>query len=154
VNSLAEQRFKTTIAESGPRAYVKIPFDPDEIWGVKERHHVSGSIDGHKFRGCLDEEGKQIVLPIGAAWLRDNPVAAGAQVEVVLGPDGHLADTVAPDIGAALKAEPEARLFFESVAPFYRNNYVRWIESARRPETRAARIAAMIELLKDSKKQR
>jgi uncharacterized protein YdeI (YjbR/CyaY-like superfamily) len=78
----------------------------------------------------------------------------GAEVEVVLGPDGHQSGTVAPDIAAALSEEPEARLFFESVAPFYRNNYIRWIESAQRPETRRARIAEMITLLKAGQKQR
>jgi hypothetical protein len=154
VNTLAVQRFKTTIAESGTRAYVVIPFDPNEAWGVRERHYVAGSIDGCAIRGCLDFEGTQLVLPLGPAWRRDNPVAVGADVEVVLAPDGHQSETVAPDIAAALEAEPKARIFFESVAPFYRNNFIRWIESAKRPETRAARISDMMSLLKAGKKQR
>ena len=45
---------------------------------------------------------------------------------------GHQVETISPDIAAALVAEPQARAFFESVAPFYRNNYIRWIESAKR----------------------
>jgi uncharacterized protein YdeI (YjbR/CyaY-like superfamily) len=61
---------------------------------------------------------------------------------------------LAPDIVAALADEPEARAFFESLATFYRNGYVRWIESARRPETRLARIAELLSLLKEGKKQR
>jgi bacteriocin resistance YdeI/OmpD-like protein/uncharacterized protein DUF1905 len=154
VNSVVTQSFKATIVESGARAYVEIPFDPDEVWDVKERHYVSGSIDGFKIRGCLDSEGTQLVLPLGPAWRRDNPVAVGAEVEVFLGPDGHQSGTVAPDIAAALAEEPEARLFFESVAPFYRNNYIRWIEDARRPETRRARISEMITLLKAGQKRR
>src|SRR5215208_2437248 len=116
VGTLATQRFQATIVESGARAYVTIPFDPNEVWGVKERHYVTGSIDGCKIRGCLDAEGTQVVLPLGPAWRRDNPVAVGAEVEVVLGPDGHQSDNIAPDVAAALAAEPEARLFFESVA--------------------------------------
>jgi hypothetical protein len=151
---LTTERFRTTIVESGARAYVTIPFDPNEAWGVKERHFVTGSIDGCKIRGCLDSEGTQVVLPLGPAWRRDNAVPIGAEVEVVLGPDGHLPETVAPDVAAALEAEPEARLFFESVAPFYRNNYIRWIESAKRPQTRSARIVEMISLLKAGKKRR
>jgi hypothetical protein len=154
VNLVAAQRFRATIAESGNRAYVVIPFDPDEIWGAKDRHYVTGSLDGFKIRGCLDFEGTQVVLSLGAAWRRDNPVKVGAEVGVVLAPDGPLADTLAPDVAAALAAEPEARTFFESVAPFYRNNFIRWIESARRPETRSARIREMISLLKAGEKQR
>ena len=151
---MATQSFMGRITESGTGASIEIPFDPDEIWGAKDRHYVSGSIDGFKIRGCLDEEGNQLALPLGPAWLRDNPVAVGAEVEVVLAPDGHLAENVAPDIGAALNAEPQARTFFESVAPFYRNNYIRWIESAKRPETRASRIKEMMELLKARQKQK
>ena len=37
---------------------------------------------------------------------------------------------------------------------FYRRNYVRWIESAKRPETRAARIADTVALLKAGKRQK
>jgi hypothetical protein len=154
VNTLAAKRFKTTICTSGTRAYVVIPFDPNEVWGGKDRHYVTGSIDGCKIRGCLDFEGTQCVLPLGPAWRRDNPVNMSGDVEVVLAPDGHLSDTVAPDVAAALAAEPEARIFFESVAPFYRNNFIRWIESARRSETRSARIGEMMSLLKAGKKQR
>jgi hypothetical protein len=72
---------------------VTIPFDPNEAWGVKERHFVTGSIDGCKIRGCLDSEGTQVVLPLGPAWRRDNAVPIGAEVEVVLGPDGHLPES-------------------------------------------------------------
>jgi uncharacterized protein YdeI (YjbR/CyaY-like superfamily) len=62
--------------------------------------------------------------------------------------------TYSADILAALESEPEARAFFESLATFYRNAYVRWIESAKRSETRSARIAEMLGLLKAGKKQR
>jgi uncharacterized protein YdeI (YjbR/CyaY-like superfamily) len=40
------------------------------------------------------------------------------------------------------------------LATFYRNNYIRWIESAKRPETRRGRIAEMVDLLKAGTKQR
>jgi uncharacterized protein YdeI (YjbR/CyaY-like superfamily) len=80
-------------------------------------------------------------------------VGDGASVDVILAPDGHQIETVSPDIAAALTAEPQARAFFESVAPFYRNNYIRWIESAKRPETRSRRIAEMVELLKAGQKR-
>ena len=55
---------------------------------------------------------------------------------------------------AGRASEPEARAFFESLATFYRNGYVRWIEGAKRPETRSARIAEMLGLLRGGQKQR
>ena len=150
---MSTQRFTTTLVKSGTGAHIVIPFDPDEVWGAKERHYVGGSIGGHHFRGCIESEGTPCILPIGPAWLRDNDVGDGVNVEVVLAPDGHQIDTIAPDIAAALEAEPKARAFFESVAPFYRNNYIRWIESAKRPETRRARIAELVRRLLEGQKQ-
>src|SRR5262245_20674257 len=56
VNRLSVQRFKAAIVTFGNRTYVDIPFDPDDVWGVKERHYVSGSIEGRKIRGLLASE--------------------------------------------------------------------------------------------------
>jgi hypothetical protein len=148
------KRFKTTVAQSDSRTYVVIPFNPNEVWGVKHRHYVTGSINGCAIRGCLDSDATQFFLPLGAAWRRDNGVEAGAKVEVVLAAEGPQSDALSPDVVAALDAEPQAKTFFDSVATFYRKNYIRWIESAKRPETRKARIAEMTRLLKAGKKQR
>lgn len=154
VTALSSKRFKATIAQSGPRVLLRIPFNPNEAWGVKQHHYVSGSINGCKIRGRLESAGTEYFLPLGAAWRRDNGIDAGARVEVALAPDGPQSDSLAADVSAALGTQPEARTFFDALAPFYRNNYVRWIESAKRPETRTVRIAEMIGLLKAGKKQR
>jgi hypothetical protein len=151
---MTTQRFKATVARSGSRTSIAIPFNPNEVWGVKQRHYITGSINGCGVRGSLGSDGSQYFLSLGAAWRRDSGVEAGAEVEVVLTPEGPQADTLAGDIRAALDSEPEARAFFEALATFYRNGYIRWIESAKRPETRSARIAEMLSLLKAGKKQR
>ncbi len=148
------QRFKATVARTGSRTYIAIPFNPNEVWGVKQRHHSTGSINGCAVRGSLGSDGSHYFLPLGATWRRDSGVEAGAEVEVVLAPEGPQADALAVDILAAFESEPEARAFFESLATFYRNGYIRWIESAKRPETRSARIAELLSLLKAGKKQR
>jgi hypothetical protein len=151
---MTAQRFKTVVTNVGSRTFIAIPFNPNAVWGVKQRHHISGTINGCRVRGSLGSDGTQYFLPLGAAWRRDNRIAAGAEVEVELMPEGPQTDTLAPDIVAALATEPEAQAFFEALATFYRNGYVRWIESAKRPETRQARIAELLSLLKAGKKQR
>ena len=75
-------------------------------------------------------------------------------MEVTLSPEGPQSETLSSDVIEALESEPQARTFFESLATFYRNTYVKWIESAKRPETRVARIREMIKLLKAGKKQK
>ncbi len=152
---MTTQRFKTTVAKDGSRTFISIPFNPNKVWGVKQRHHITGSINGHPVRGALDSDSDQYFLPLGAAWRRDNGLDADTAVDVELMPEGPQTDTLAPDLLAALESEPEARAFFESLATFYRKGYLRWIDgAARRPELRHARIAELVVLLKAGKKQR
>jgi hypothetical protein len=141
--------------DSRGRVIIPLPFDPSEAWGVKARHHVAGTVGGHRVRGPLTGEGTSARLVLGPAWCRAADLANGDRVEVALGPEGPQQDTLAPDVAAALAARPEAREFFDSLATYYRNGYLRWVDATkRRPEVRAARIAEMVELLAAGRKQR
>ena len=151
---MTTQRFKTKIAKSGTRTFIAIPFNPNEVWGVKQRHHITGSVNGQAVRGSLGSDGTQYFLPLGAAWRKGCGLEAGAQVEVVLSPEGPQSAQLSPDIARALDAEPRAKAFFESLATFYRNTYIKWIEGAKRPETRSARLQEMMALLKAGQKQK
>lgn len=148
------ERFVAAVTEAGMRVFVAVPFDPNARWGLKPRHHVTGSVGGQKWRGALMHDGERWVLPLGPAWRRDNGVGVGAEVEVLLSPEGPQMDNVAADIAAALEREPEAVAFFEGLPSFYRRNYMRWIDDAKRPATRAARIAEMVALLRNGQRER
>jgi uncharacterized protein YdeI (YjbR/CyaY-like superfamily) len=56
----------------------------------------------------------------------------------------HLA-TLEPDEEAEFRAVPRAWAWFESQAPSFRTTAVWWVTSAKRPETRARRLAMLIE---------
>ena len=153
-DELRIQRFQTVLMKSGSRVFLPIPFSPNDVWGVKQRHYIRGTVNGHTVRGSLGSDGKQYFLPLGAAWRRGCGLEAGDPVDVALSPEGPQSENLSTDVASALDAEPQARTFFESLATFYRNTYIKWIESAKRPETRAARIQEMIELLNAGKKQK
>ena len=151
---MSTQRFVTVITRWGTKTVLPIPFDPDEVWGEKQRHHVTGSVGGCAVRGALDSDGTQYFLSLGPAWRRDTGLDVGDRVDVRLSPEGPQFADLAPDVAAALDAAPAARTFFEALATFYRTGYLRWIEGARKPETRASRIEEMVRLLEAGKKQR
>ncbi len=148
------QKFQAVVTAVGSRVHVPVPFDPNEGWGRKQRHHVTGTIDGAAWRGPLEADGDRYYLTLGAAWRRDAKISAGAAVTVVLSPEGPQAEDLDADIAAALAAEPEAQAFFASLATFYRKGYLKWVAGARRPEARAARIAELVTLLKAGRKSR
>lgn len=51
------------------------------------------------------------------------------------------------DVAEALAGKPSVRRRFLSLAPSHQGEYLRWIEQARRPETRARRIESMLEMV-------
>lgn len=133
-----------------------VPFDPDEVWGTKPRHPVRGTVDGVRVRGVLaggttdagtpGDDGPALLL--GAAWVRHHPVHPGTTVAVTIEPEGPQRDDLAVDLAEALAANPAAARFWDGLAQFYRRAYLRWVDGAsRRPEVRAERVAAMVELL-------
>jgi hypothetical protein len=137
------------------RVMVPVPFDPDELWGRKDRHHVAGILNGCEFRGVIERVGDGWGVPLGPTWRRDRGIEPGDKIDVVVIPEGPQRADLAPDVAAALDANPEAGAFFDSLAQFYRKGYLRWIDATkRRPDVRADRIAEMVQLLKKGIKQR
>lgn len=150
------KRFTTVVRidEQG-RTHVPVPFEPDDAWGSKRRHHVTGTLNGRGLRGVLDRAAPGYMLVLGPAWCRDARLTTGDQVDVVLVPEGPQRADLPADIVAALDAAPDAGAFFDSLAQFYRNAYLRWIEATkRRPDQRPVRIAEVVRLLQDGQKER
>jgi hypothetical protein len=147
--------YTATVTADGRRVLVPVPFDPDQAWGHKREHHVNGTVNGMGMRAVIEPLGDGRGILLGPAWRRDCGIAPGDVVDVVLAPEGPQREQLAPDVAAALEAEPEAAAFFDSLAQFYRRGYLRWIDATkRRPDLRATRIAEMVELLKAGKKER
>lgn len=145
----------TIIAGDDRRVYVPVPFDPDEVWGRKTRHAIAGTVAGMAVRGDVQTVGEGRGFVLGPAWRRDCGLAPGDVVAVSIHAEGPQRGDLAPDIAAALDADPLAGAFFDSLAQFYRNAFVKWIEATkRRPDQRPVRIAEMIALLRDGKKER
>ncbi len=142
-------------ADAKRRVLVPVPFDPDEAWGRKPEHRVAGTVNGMGVRAVIEPLGAGRGVLLGPAWRRGCGIAPGDEVEVVLAPEGPQRDDLAPDVAAALEAEPTAAAFFDSLAQFYRRGYLRWIDATkRRPDVRAARIAEVVALCRDGIKER
>ncbi|ABW12528.1 hypothetical protein Franean1_3117 [Parafrankia sp. EAN1pec] len=154
--SSGARRFTATLmVDSQGRTHVPIPFDPDQVWGRKPRHHVAGVIEGCQFRGVVDSGGEGRVVVLGPAW---NPAALSSlerRAEVVIEAEGPQRADLAPDVAAALDGSPAAGTFFDSLAQFYRKKYLSWIDATkRRPDQRLVRIAEMVRLLEAGQKER
>jgi len=156
---MAEQNVRSfrgrAVSKPSGGAIIPLPFDPAEPWGRRDRYHVTGTIEGVRFRSSL-------VLRQGAWQIElglKSPSASGLQdgqsVTVQIWPEGPQHEQLAADIAAALSARPQARRSFEGLATFYRKGWLRWIDATkRRPDVRAARIAEMVRLVEAGYKER
>jgi hypothetical protein len=153
---MGSQRFRGVIA-GGLRdsAVIIVPFDPDQAWGAKADHPVSGTVGDCRIRTRLVPADGGWALSLAAKRLTSMGLAIGDEVSVELAPEGPQRGDLADDIATALAADPAAGAFFDTLAQFYRKAYLRWIDSTtRRPELRAARIAEVVSLLAAGVKER
>ncbi len=65
--------------------------------------------------------------------------------------DGVESLIVPDDLAAALSAKPEAKMGFEQVSASQTKQLLWWIESAKRPETRAKRLARLVDEAADGR---
>jgi len=145
----APLRFSTTLkGDAKRRVYLQLPVEP-------QVRHLSGSVNGMGYRGAVEWIDGAPSLVLGPAWRRDCGLGTGDRVRVKLEPEGPQRRDLAPDLAAALDASPAAVAFWDELAQFYRNAYLRWIDATKRsPALRAERIAVVIGLLERRIKQR
>ena len=63
-----------------------------------------------------------------------------------------MADTIPDDLATALRDAPDARAIFEKLPPSHQRQYLEWIEDAKRPDTRARRLAKYVKMLRDGQR--
>jgi len=116
---------------------------------------TEGTINGHPFRATLEPDGQR------GHWLkvsRKMREAAGADVGDVVTLEitsaGEEPEPRVPaDLRKALAAAPKARALWSDITAIARRDWIHWITSAKRPETRARRIDNACEMLAAGKRR-
>ena len=142
-------RFRGTIeAARGGGAMIPLPFDAKEAFG-KARAPVRGTVAGEPFRSTVAVYGGVSYLGVPKA-LR---AAAGADVGDEVDVEVELDDTpreveVPAPLVEALAADEAAAAAFGRLSYTHRREYARWIDEAKRDETRARRVSQAVEMLR------
>jgi hypothetical protein len=96
--------------------------NPDQVWGVKQRHHVAGTVNAIRVRAIIEPAGDGFGFTLGRTSPSGRGVAVGNEVTVEIAPEGPQRDDLAEDVAAALAANPDAGAFFDSLAQFHRRS--------------------------------
>jgi len=116
---------------------------------------VEGTLGGQPFQATLEPDGA------GSHWFKVEKKlreAAGAEagdtVELVLTPVAEEPEpTVPADVRKALGDHPEAKAQWKTLTPVQRRDWIHWIISGKKAETRVKRLATACDMLGSGKRR-
>jgi Bacteriocin-protection, YdeI or OmpD-Associated/Domain of unknown function (DUF1905) len=153
-STLPAVEFRTTVVQSGKTATgLQVPDDVVAALGGGRRPPVTVTLGGYDYRTTIAPMGGAFWIPLAAEHREAAGLVAGQEVDVRVELDTAPRETPLPeDLAAAL--DEDARAFFDGLAPSHRKEWVRWVEEAKKPETRATRVGKTAEALKAGRRTR
>ncbi|CAN5131048.1 YdeI/OmpD-associated family protein [soil metagenome] len=152
-------RFKAKLlqpAEADSWTFLTLPKEVSAKLPSRSMTAVEGTINGFAFRATLQPDGE------GSHWLkveREMSEAAGAKagdiVVLEIAPAAEEPEpTVPADLGMALAAAaPKARAVWADITPIARRDWIHWITSPKKGETRARRVDNACSMLAAGKRR-
>lgn len=132
----------------------RVPFDLEGAFG-RARPPVKVTIRGHTWRTTPGVYGGVGHVVVNRAVKAATGVDAGDRVRVRMELDVEPRTVAVPkDLAAALASDPAAKNAFDEMSFSHRREYAEWVEEAKRPETRARRVAATVARVRERKPQR
>jgi hypothetical protein len=129
--------------------FFTLPRKESTKFGVRGRVPVTGTINGYAFRSSIFPAGDGTHYMAVNREVREGAgVAAGDRVAVVMETDtAPRTVVIPPDLDKELSKSTTARVLFDKLSYTHRKEYVQWIESAKRTETRTRRIKQILDRL-------
>lgn len=140
-------QFNVTLESGGDGGvYFTLPLKESSKFGVRGRVPVTGTINGYAFRSSIFPIGDGThYMAVNKTVREGAKVAVGDRVKIVMETDAAPRIVVVPpDLDKALSKSKAARTRFDKLSYTHRKEYVQWIESAKRPETRARRVEVVL----------
>ncbi|HZN22297.1 MAG TPA: YdeI/OmpD-associated family protein [Gaiellaceae bacterium] len=152
---MAAKRFSVELERVQKTATMfRVPFDLEEAFG-RARPPVKVTIRSHTWRTTPGVYGGVGHIVVSRAVKAATGVDAGDRVRVTMELDTEPRTVEVPrDLRAALDREPESARAFDRMSFTHRREYVEWVEEAKRPETRARRVAGTVERVREGRAPR
>lgn len=146
-------RFSATLVPRGPAAAIVLDEQQVAIVGEGARRFpVVATVDGYSWRTSVVRMGGEYLLGLSRAVRLQAGVEAGATVAVALELDTAPREVEVPEaLAEALAEDPAARAVFDGLAYTHRKEYARWVDEAKKEETRRRRVTQAVEMLRAGK---
>lgn len=136
-------------------AFVNFPFDTFELFGKKGQVKVKVLFDDKvEYRGSLTKmKFDSHLLGLTQEIRKELGKNFGDTINVKLWEDKEeRIVTVPDDVQELFNQNEKAKELYEKMSYTHRKEYIRWIEDAKKEETRERRKIKMIEMILDGKK--
>lgn len=145
--------FSAVLQEEGGGTFVEVPPDIVAALGTRKRPAIRVVINAVELQTTIAVYGGRSFIGIRRDIREATQVAPGERIAVSLELDDEPRTVDVPaDLAAALTADPEARRIFDTLSFTNRKEYAQWVLSAKRPTTRANRVAETCGLLKSGRR--
>ena len=121
--------------------------------GAGKRPPVRVTVGDHTYRTTVAPMSGAFWIPLAAEHREAAGVRAGEDVDVRIELDDAPREVTVPEDRAAA-FDDAARATFDGLSYTHRKEWVRWVDEAKKPETRAARIEKTVESLREGKRAR
>jgi hypothetical protein len=147
---MKKYKFKATIQPGiGGGAAVIFPYSVEQEFGTRARVPVKSTLDGVPYTGSLIKCGAtDHMLGVLRAIREQIGKGPGDTIEVVLWKDEAERTVEVPAEFAKMLKKEELLTSFEKLSFTHRKEYCRWINEAKREETRQTRMGKSIEMLR------
>jgi hypothetical protein len=123
--------------------------------GAGLRPAVRVTIGPHTYRTTVAPMGGRFLVPLSRENREAAGVAAGDEVDVTIELDTSPREVSLPDdLARALAADRAARERFDALSYTHRKEWVRWVQEAKRAETRSTRITKTVDAMRAGIKAR
>ena len=143
--------FKGTVQRHGSPGFIELPFDPKEKFG-KVRAPVKVTLNGFTFRTTIAAMGGPPCIGIRTSYLAAAGLQGGERLDVRVDLDTDTREVTPPaDLVKALKAAPPAWDRWRELSYTHQREHAEAVEQAKKPETRARRLAKAVEMVRAMK---
>ena len=149
---MATQRFRAVLRKGdGGGHLIAVPLDVREVFG-EARPPVRGTVNGTPFATRVAVYGGKSYLGFNREVRDAAGIGHGDEVEIELERDDAPREVEVPLAFADALETGGVRDDFDALSFTHRKEYVRWIQEAKRDETRERRLAKAVEMLRDGVK--
>lgn len=148
-------RLRATLEPRGPAAAIVLTDEQVGALGAGKTPAVRVTANGISLAARVGRMGGENLVGFSKKLRADLGVEIGDVVDVVITLDTAPPEiAVPPELAVAFAADKAAKAAFDALAPSHRKEFARWIDEAKRDETRRSRVEQSLQMLREGRTRR